>query len=287
MRRTRRPGRGELVIGHDAGASALIPHKGERHEPEVEDVFTRLVEEGQQRLRRPWLPLIATGVLGGVDVGVGVLTYLVVKEQTGNSLLASLAFTVGFMALVLAKSELFTENFLVPVTAVISRDGTVLQLLRLWAVSLGANLIGGLLMAAIIMGAMPEVHDTAIETGAHYAELGRTWRALLLAVLAGAVITLLTRMQQATEQVGVKLAASMAFAFVLVGTQLFHSVLDSIFMFAGLLTGRATYGWVSWLDALWLSALGNVIGGVVLVTGIRLLRVSHRVAEERDHPDTT
>ncbi len=270
---------------HEAGPSALAPHKGERHEPEVEDVFDRLVEEGKERLRRPWLPLISTGILGGVDVGVGVLTYFVVMEQTGNHLVASLAFTVGFMALVLAKSELFTENFLVPVTAVISRDGTVMQLIRLWAVSLAANLVGGLLMVAIIMGAMPELHDTAIETGAHYAELGTTWRALLLAVLAGMVITLLTRMQQATEQVGVKVAASMAFAFVLVGAKLFHSVLDSIFMFGGLLTGRAPYGWLSWLDALWLSALGNVIGGVVLVTGIRLLRVPHRVAEEREQAD--
>jgi formate/nitrite transporter FocA (FNT family) len=69
--------------------------------------------------------------------------------------------------------------------------------------------------------------------------------------------------------------------FVLVAAQLFHSVLDSIIMFAGLLSGRATYTWADWAGALAWSALGNVIGGVGLVTSIRLLRVPHRVREER------
>ena len=35
-------------------------------------------------------------------------------------------------------------------------------------------------------------------------------------------------------------------SFVLVAAELFHSVLDSIFMFAGLLSGQAGYTWVDW-----------------------------------------
>ncbi len=263
------------------GSESLTARPGERDDSEVEETFDKILDAGEERLDRPFLPLLATGLLGGVDVGVGVLTYLVVKEQTGSTLLAALGFTVGFVALLLANSELFTENFLVPVIAVVSRDGSLRQLLRLWGVSLGANLVGGLAMAAMIIEALPSVRETAIETGLHYAELGTTWRAFFLAVLAGAVITLLTRMQTATDSVGAKLVAAVAFSFVLVGTQLFHSVLDSIFLFAGLLTGEAPYGWLTWLNALWLSSLGNILGGVVLVTGIRMLRVPHRIQEER------
>lgn len=263
------------------GSQDLAADAGERDESELEETFDKLVTQGAERLDRPLLPLIATGLLGGVDVGVGVLIYLVVKTETDNQLLASLAFTVGFVALLLANSELFTENFLVPVIAVISRDGTLTQLLRLWGVSLVANLVGGLAMAAMIVVALPAVHATAIETGREFVELGTTWRAFFLAVLAGAVITLLTRIQTAADAVGAQLVAAVAFSFVLVGAGLFHSVLDSIFLFTGLITGEATYGWLDWLDALWLSALGNVVGGVGLVTAVRLLRVPHRVAEER------
>jgi formate-nitrite transporter family protein len=59
------------------------------------------------------LPLLATGLLGGIDVGVGVLACLVVDHGTGQPLLGAAAFTVGFVALLLARGVLFTENFLV------------------------------------------------------------------------------------------------------------------------------------------------------------------------------
>ena len=263
------------------GSDDLTSAPGAREEPEVEDAFDRLVAEGQDRLTRPLLPLLVTAFVGGIDVGVGVLIFLVVRTETGNGLLAAAAFTIGFVGLLLARSELFTENFLVPVTAVVARKGTVLQLLRLWVLSLAANLLGGFTMAAMIIIALPDVRPTAVSTGGHYAHLGVTWESFFLAVLAGAVITLLTRMQHATNSVGVKLVPAVLLSFVLVGAQLFHSVLDSIFMFAGVLTGEATYDYADWLGALGWSAFGNLVGGLVLVSAVRLLRVPHRVQEER------
>jgi formate/nitrite transporter FocA (FNT family) len=265
------------------GSGDLVSAAGSREEPEVEDAFDRLVEEGHTRLTRPLLPLLSTGFVGGVDVGMGVLIYLVVKTETGDSLLAAATFTFGFVALLLARSELFTENFLVPVIAVVARRGTVLQLARLWGVSLIANLAGGFVMAALIVVALPGVRATAVQIGGHYAHLGVTVESFSLAVLGGAVITLLTRMQHATENLGVQLVPAILFSFVLVGAQLFHSVLDSILMFCGLLTGHTDYGYADWLIALCWSSLGNLVGGLVLVTAVRLLRVPHRVKEEREH----
>lgn len=265
----------------------LTPPTGSRDEPDVEDAFDRIVDEGRDRLRRPFLPLLSTGLLGGVDVGVGVLIYLLVESETGQPLLGALAFTIGFVALLLASSELFTENFLVPVTAVVAGVGSLRELTRLWVVTLAANLVSGYLIAVLVIVGLPEVKPVARETGAHYAHLGVSPRSFCLAVLAGAVITLLTRMQQATDNLGVKIVPAILMSFVLVGAQLFHSVLDSIFMFAGLLAGHADYGYLDWLGALGWSALGNVIGGVLLVTAIRLLRVPHRVRESREDEATT
>ncbi len=268
------------------GSRDLAAPRGSRDEPELEETYERLLSEGHERLDRPLLPLISTGLLGGVDVAVGVLLYLVVKTETGNSLLASMGFTVGFVALLLANSELFTENFLVPVISVAAKNGTLVQLIRLWAVTLGANLVAGFAMAGMIVVALPQVHQVAVTSGSHYAHLGVSWRSFFLAVLAGAVITLLTRMQHATDNLGVQLVPAVMMSFVLVGAQLFHSVLDSILMFAGLLTGKADYTYLDWLGALGWSAFGNLVGGLVLVTGVRLLRVPHRVAESRAEGQT-
>ncbi|CAN5399625.1 formate/nitrite transporter family protein [soil metagenome] len=264
-------------------ATQHAPEHPDRPEPELEEAFDRLVDEGRERLERPLLALVSTGLLGGIDVGFGVLAYLVVKEHTGDTILAGLAFSVGFVALLLARSELFTENFLVPVTAVVARSGTVMALARLWVVTLAANLLGGLLIMWILVTARPDLHETVIEIGTHYAELGATGESFALAVLAGAVITLMTRMQHATESLGVQLVPAVLFGSLLAGAELFHCVLDSLFMLGGLLAG-ADYSLAAVAGALGWSLLGNVIGGVGLVTGIRLLRVPKRVEEEREHP---
>jgi formate/nitrite transporter FocA (FNT family) len=253
----------------------------DRPEPELEDALDRLVEEGTERMERPWLALLATGLLGGIDVGTGVLAYLVVDAQTGNVLLAGMAFSIGFVALLLARSELFTENFLVPVTALVAGRGSFAALLRLWAVTLAANLAGGLLMMWIVITARPDLGEAAITAGTHYADLGVGLDSFLLAVLAGTVITLMTRMQHATESLGVQLVPAVLFGALLSAGQLFHCVLDSLFIFAAMIAG-ADISVGSWLVALAWSALGNVVGGIGLVTAIRLLRVPRKVAEERE-----
>lgn len=254
----------------------------ERREPELEDAFDRLVEEGETRLQRPLVALMATGLLGGMDVGTGVLAYLVVEQRTHNTVLAGLAFSLGFVALTLARSELFTENFLVPVVALASGRARPRALARLWVLTLAFNLLGGAFISWLIVTGLPDVRPAAREVGAHYAHLGIGLRSFALAVLAGAVITLMTRMQHATESLGVQLVPAILFGALLAGAQLFHSVLDSLFMFAALWS-HASFGWGDWAGALGWSVLGNIVGGVGLVTFIRLLRVPHRVAEERDH----
>ncbi|MEO9138526.1 MAG: formate/nitrite transporter family protein [Jatrophihabitans sp.] len=252
-----------------------------KREDEIEDAFERLVDEGETRLERPLFAMIATGLLGGIDVGTGVIAYLLVKHATHSPLLAGLAFSIGFVALLLARSELFTENFLVPVTALIAGKGSAVKLGRLWSITLITNLIGGWLMALLVVVGMPELKSTIVETGAHYAALGVSARSFALAVLAGAVITLMTRMQHATDSLGVQIVPALLFGALLAGGQLFHCVLDSLFMFAALIAG-APFGYLDWFSALGWSALGNIVGGVGLVTAIRLLRVPHRVADERN-----
>jgi hypothetical protein len=52
-------------------------------------------------------------------------------------------------------------------------------------------------------------------------------------------------------------------------------------LFTGLLDGRAAYTWGDRALALAGSGFGNFIGGIALVTSIRLLQMPHRIAEER------
>ncbi len=253
----------------------------EQPDEEIDEAFERLVAEGNERLARPLWALVPTGLLGGIDIGVGMLAYLVVTHETGNQVLAGLAFSVGFVALLLARSELFTENFLVPVTAAVAEKGPWLGLLRLWVVTLVTNIVGGALTIWVILTARPDLHEVARETGMHYAELGATLQSFMLAVLAGLVITLMTRMQHSTDSLGVRIVPAILFGSVLVGAELFHCVLDSVFILGAAVAGApVTVG--QFLVALGWAVLGNAVGGIGLVTFLRLVRTAPKVEAERE-----
>ena len=78
-------------------------------EDEVAQAFDRIVDEGAQRLHRSWREVLTTGLAGGLEVATGVVALLATYAATGSHLLAGLAFSIGFIALMLAKSELFTD----------------------------------------------------------------------------------------------------------------------------------------------------------------------------------
>ncbi len=250
-----------------------------QHEPE--ETLDRLLDEGEQRLGRSAPGLLATGFLGGVDVGAGVLALLLVEHATHNLLLAGLAFSIGFIALTLARSELFTEDFLMPVAAVIAKRGTWLGLARLWSATLVMNLAGGWVVTGIVMLGFPQLRETAVQAAEFYIGLGWTWSAFALAVVGGMLITLMTHLQHATDSDGVRLVPAVGIGFLLGAGQVNHAVVASLVCFAALQAG-APFGYLQWAQVLALAVLGNLVGGLALVTVLRLLQVPHKVLAERD-----
>ena len=251
---------------------------------ELTRAFTRSVAEGKARLERSFSALLATGAVGGLDVSVGVLGLLVVQQQTGSRLLAALAFPIGFIALTLAGSELFTENFLVPVTATAAKRAPWRLLPRLWAGTLAANLAAGWLAMGLVMAAFPELRQTAVEVALHPAQAGINGSFFANAVLGGLAITLMTWMERSTEAVSGRLAAAIATAFLLAAAPMLHAIVISLEMFAALHAG-APFGYLDWLGTVSFVTLGNMIGGMVLVTGLRLVQVGRdEVSKERDRP---
>jgi formate/nitrite transporter FocA (FNT family) len=247
----------------------------------LDEAFDRLVSQGEQRLGRDNVALLVTAVVAGLEVATGVLALLAVKEATGSPLLAGLAFSIGFLALLLGHSELFTEGFLVPVTAVVAKRSAARDLGRLWGGTLLGNLAGGWLMMWLLMHAFPELHRTAVESARHFVDAPLNLRSVCLTIVAGSSITLMTRMQHGTDSMTAKMAAAVAGAFLLAGLQMFHSILDSLLIFGALTGGSAPFGYLDWLRWMSYTTLGNVLGGVGLVTLLRLLRSRERLSVER------
>jgi formate/nitrite transporter FocA (FNT family) len=210
---------------------------------------------------------------------MGVFGLLLVKQATGSDMAAALAFSIGFIAITLANSELFTEDFLVPIATLAAGHCTVWELLRLWVGTLVFNLIGGWVLMAFVIGGFEKLRPTAIAVATHYTQQGIGWTSFATAVLGGTVITLMTWMQQSTESVPGKLLAAIAASFLLAAGSLNHAIVVSIEMFAALHAG-APFGYLDWLGILGWACLGNIVGGIGLVTVLRLVQVGGDVVTE-------
>lgn len=253
----------------------------------LRNTFHQSVDEGKARLERPLLDLAATGLTAGIDVSLGVLALLVIEEATGSRLLGALGFIIGFIALTLGKSELFTENFLVPVAAVVAKKATVRSLLRLWLGTAILNLAGGWLMAWLIVVGLPRLERQALESARFYVDLDLP-RLTALGLLAGIAITFMTWMEHGAKSELGKIAAVSGIAFLLAATPLNHVVVVSVEMFAALHTGRADYGYGTWLRLASWTTLANLVGGVLFVTALRLAQVGgETIREERQRSPET
>ena len=253
----------------------------EEVEEEIVESFDAVVSEGAERLNRGLRTVLITGLLGGLEVALGVMGYLAVLYQTDSHLLAGFAFGIGLVAIYLAHGELFTEDFLLPIAALVSRDGTPFQLARLWIGTLLANLVGGWLVMWLIAHAFPQYTEVLSEAAHHFTDAPLDLQAICLSVLAGSTMTLLTRMQEGTSSDVAKIFAAMAVGFLLAGLQLFHSILDSLLIFGAIHSG-ADVSYVDWLEWFGYVVPFNIIGGVVLVTALRLVRTKELVQEERN-----
>jgi formate/nitrite transporter FocA (FNT family) len=254
------------------------PAPGE--EAALQRAFERSVSEGIERMNRSLPSLIATGLVGGLDVSVGIFALFAVQSESHNKVLASLAFSIGFVALTLAGSELFTENFLVPIMAVVTkREAGVTALARLWLGTLVANLVAGYLLMALVVEAFPRFRAVAIETGSAYPRLGIGVRSFGSALVAGMVITLMTWMERNTHSEPARLIATIAAAFVLAAGPLLHTIVAGLEMSAALVA-HAPFSYLAALRTIAWAILWNVVGGVGLVTVLRLVQVGPEKIEE-------
>ena len=132
----------------------------------------------------------------------------------------------------------------------------------------------------LVVHALPSLGATAIESATTFLDAPLDLKSACLAVLAGSIITLMTRMQHGAASEAGKLAAAMAGAFLLAGLMLFHSILDSLIIFGGIHAG-GPFGYGDWLAWFWYTALLNLAGGLVVVTFLRLVRSKELIERER------
>src|SRR5262245_37962220 len=136
------------------------------------EIFEAALQHSREELRRPSTALGFSGVAGGLTLGLTGLSVGIVLSLLGNGpvaqVIAAAVYPIGFVAVIIGRAQLFTENTLYPVVLVIDERKHVQQTLRLWTVVFIRNLLGSLCLALLMTKTTafrPEVQQTLITLG--------------------------------------------------------------------------------------------------------------------------
>jgi formate/nitrite transporter FocA (FNT family) len=258
--------------------------------PEIIEEASRI---GEKRLQRSLAGSAITAFIGGMSVSFGAVAMIwasssvsgEVSTPSNAHLLGSLFFPVGFIILLVGKSELFTENFFLPVTAILERNGSLRELGKLWSISLCFNLLGGLVFALLI--SRGHVLDSGpanqfASLAEHKVAYG-FWTAFVKAIFAGWLMTMLTWLLVAAESFGSRLAIIWMIGTLIVLGQFNHVIISAAEIFIAILTG-ADVTFRDWFVGNFIPALlGNVIGGVVFVTLLFYVQAQYHLHDRQEN----
>ncbi len=116
------------------------------------EILEAVVEDGQEELERANEGLAFSGFAAGLNISFSAIALVVVGALTGGiGFAAYAAYPIGFLIVILGRSQLFTENTVTPVVVVLSRPNRLLTMLRLWGVVLLFNLLGAATFAAAVV----------------------------------------------------------------------------------------------------------------------------------------
>jgi formate/nitrite transporter FocA (FNT family) len=251
-----------------------------------EEIVEEAADEGRHRLDRTPLDIFITALIGGGEVSLGALGAMtvmgaVMAEGGAAALprafaLGGLAFPIGFLFVILGRSDLFTENFLIPVVSVQKGERSILSLLELWVLSWLGNAVACVVTALLLAvpGALDEPILNAYRVYAQHKLELPIGGVFASSVMAGAVMTVLTWLMIAVREPMGKVAVIFAAGYVLFAANLSHSIVGAAALFVGVGGPGQELGRV--LPWLAIATAGNLLGGVVLVTLFRVVQVRER-----------
>jgi formate/nitrite transporter FocA (FNT family) len=147
--------------------------------PAIYEVVRRL---GKEEMTRPATSLFWSGVAGGLSISFSLLTEAILRMHLPDSqwreLIVSLGYPVGFLMVVLARQQLFTETT-ITVIIPLMKEPTREHFLgagRMWSVVLVANLVGTLIAALFCSFTpviSPELRASMLEISRH--AMGHEW----------------------------------------------------------------------------------------------------------------
>lgn len=247
----------------------------------VKQILDEQIEAGLHEFNRSSTGLFISAFAAGLEVGFSILFMGTIYSMFGGSLSTetlhlylALCYPIGFLFVIIGRSELFTEHTALAILPVLSRSVRIRDLLVLWGIVYAGNLVGGYIFSILISRIGTKVgfiDDHAFEYLAHHM-VDYDWSTILLsALLAGWMMGLLGWLVTSSQETISRIFVIILVTFIIGIAGLHHCIVGSIEVFSGFITSDS----ITFSDYLrfqvW-ATLGNAIGGAVFVA---ILKFSH------------
>lgn len=258
----------------------------ERAGPRPQVVYASISARGLEELRRPAISLLGSGVAAGLILMMSVigegLIMAELPDAPGMHLIGDIGYTFGFLIVIQARLQLFTENTVTPVLPLLANPSrrSLVRTARLWAIVFAANMIGTMLAAVLLAWGdiVSDAQLAAILDVSRKVTEYTAFETLRYGVIAGCLIAALVWC--------LPTARGNEFFFTFIVTYLIalgdftHVVAGSGEAFLLMLNGEMGPGQAVWgviLPAL----VGNVLGGTVLFATLAYVQVMEEISHSK------
>jgi formate-nitrite transporter family protein len=253
-----------------SAAAGSATAQTELDRPTADEIYEQVSRNARHELDRAAVGLAISGVAGGMTMGLTALSTSIVIAILGPSpaarFIADLLYPIGFIAVILGRAQLFTENTLYPVALMLAERRHGWRTLRLWAIVFPCNVAGAFLFAllAVKTGALrPEFVAAMTHLGVEAATVATT-HVFWSGVIGGWIIALVAWLVSGSHSITGSVMLIWLLTFVVGLGGFAHCIATSGEILAAILDHQlAASRYFAWLAP---ATLGNICGGVLLVT---------------------
>ena len=251
-------------------AAAAEKVQRELDRPTADEIYEQVSRNARRELDRAVLGLAISGLAGGMSMGLTALSTAIVLAKLGTGpaarFVADLLYPIGFIAVIVGRAQLFTENTLYPVALVLAERRYYWRTLRLWAIVLGSNVLGAFAFSllAVRTGALrTEVVSAMSQMGVEAASVAFR-HVFWSGVIGGWIIALVAWLVSGSHSITGSVMLIWLLTFVVGLGGFAHCIATSGEILASVLNHQLAPSRYFW----WLlpATLGNISGGVLLVT---------------------
>lgn len=249
-------------------------------------IHEHIRQDGEKEMERDAMALLWSAIAAGLSMGASLLAkgifHVQLEGVPGGFLLENLGYTFGFIIVIMARQQLFTENTVTAVLPVMQNPtlGNFSLLMRLWSVVLLGNIIGTG-VAAWAFEHMPifdeETRDAFVKIGMDVMKNSPV-EMFSNAIISGWLIATMVWMFPAAGAAKIVVIILMTWLIALGDTT--HIVVGSVEILYLVFNGT-----LHWSDFFWPFALptlaGNICGGTFIFALMSHAQIRNDMSNKR------